>query len=223
MDGRRAAAAGLAVSTAFGVLLTTAVLAGPAPLVRVDLGVWDSTGSWAGALVWPVQIAQQIALRTGVVFSACVAALFCVFLLLRHRWAAALFLGLSAVAGGFTGLVMKDLVTRHRPPGAGRFDADLTDSYPSGHTMVGIYLYLAAGLIVLRIGQANDRNWIVRLGWALISFGPFLGLTRIVAGAHWATDVIGGWAFGSMVVCACALLLWRPLGTCWTHPRRSAD
>ena len=222
--GRRWAAVGLMVSAASAALLTALVVNDAAVLARIDEPLTDFTRSWADSWEWPVTLAHEISNKTGVIWSSFVAGLFALFLFARRRWGAGAFLMLSALLGGLIGLFMKDFVSRQRPPGAELFESDLTDSFPSGHTMVGIYLYLAVGLVLLRIGQANDRRWMAVLGWAFIVFGPFLGLTRIVVGAHWPTDVLGGWAFGSVVVCLCALLCWDPMDRQWlTWRRRSGS
>jgi len=221
--GRRWTIVGLAVSVSSALALTLLVVSDAAVLAWLDDPLTDFTRNWADSWEWPVTLAHEISNKTGVIWSSFVAGLFALFLFARRRWGAGGFLMLSALLGGLIGLFMKDFVSRERPPAAERFESDLTDSFPSGHTMVGIYLYLATGLVLLRIGQANGRRWMTWLGWALIAFGPFLGLTRIVVGAHWPTDVLGGWAFGSAVVCLCALLFWSPLNRQWLTWRSRAS
>ena len=220
--GHRAALIGLVLAIAVAVGLTAVTASQSQLLSGFDEAIVSFTRDWADRLQWPVTLTHEIANKTGVIWSSFIAGLFALFLLARRRWAAGAFLLASAFLGGLIGLTFKELVSRQRPPGAERYELDLTDSFPSGHTMVGIYLYLATGLLVLRIGQANHRRWMVVLGWTLIVFGPLLGLTRIIVGAHWPTDVIGGWAFGSAVVLACALVLWDPLGRDWVSRRERA-
>ena len=49
-----------------------------------------------------------------------------------------------------------------------------------------------------------------------------IGVSRLVLGVHWPSDVLAGWAFGSTVMLAAAVLLWRPLDAGWTAPVRPA-
>ncbi len=221
--GRRQAIAALVASALVAAGLTAVMMTDSQLLAGFDESVSDFTRGWADDWDWPVVVSHEIDQKTGVIWSSFVAGIFALFLLARRRWAATAYLLLSTILGGIIGLVSKEVVSRQRPPGAERYEEDLTDSFPSGHTMVGIYLYLATGLLLLRMGQANDRRWMTGLGWGLIIFGPLLGLTRVIAGAHWATDVIGGWAFGSAVVLVCALLFWGPLERSWvTYRARDA-
>jgi membrane-associated phospholipid phosphatase len=220
--GRRQTIIGLVISLAVAGALTITMLTESPLLFGFDDALTSLTRDWADELGWPVELSHEIANKTGVIWSSFVAGLFALFLLARRHWAAAAFLLSSAFIGGIIGLVMKDVIARQRPPGAERYEEDLDDSFPSGHTMVGIYLYLATGLLLLRMGQANDRRWMTLLGWGFIIFGPTLGLTRLIVGAHWPTDVIGGWAFGSAVVLVCALLFWDALDASWVTWRKRA-
>jgi undecaprenyl-diphosphatase len=92
--------------------------------------------------------------------------------------------------------VGKDVVGRHRPPlvdAAPPFESSF--SFPSGHTtsttaIVGIVVYL----LILRQRSALARTLTITLG-ALIAIT--VGLTRVVLGAHWFTDVLAGWFLGT--------------------------
>jgi undecaprenyl-diphosphatase len=59
-------------------------------------------------------------------------------------------------------------------------------SFPSGHAAGAMALYGAIALI--------SPSRLVQLACALMILGT--GLSRIWLGAHWPTDVIGGWAVG---------------------------
>ena len=55
-------------------------------------------------------------------------------------------------------------------------------------------------------------------GRLLVAAGPLLGVSRLVLGVHWPSDIVAGWAFGSAALCVGALLLLRPLDRGWVRP-----
>lgn len=104
----------------------------------------------------------------------------------------------TAVAGAGSvamTMVSKPLVGRERPP---RADAvapfETSASFPSGHALnatviVGVLVYL----FVFR----QRRAW---LDWLALAVGGVfvvaMGLSRVVLGHHWLTDVLAGWLLG---------------------------
>jgi membrane protein DedA with SNARE-associated domain/membrane-associated phospholipid phosphatase len=93
----------------------------------------------------------------------------------------------------------KDVIDRPRPPGSLVATADA--AYPSGHAAYSIiYSWLAmAATLRLRPGWSG--------GTALMTAGlvvtALVGLSRVYLGAHYMSDVNGGWALG---VCAFAVV-----------------
>lgn len=139
------------------------------------------------------------ALLVGAVLTGC--------LLLRLPRAAllvALAVGVSVV----TATLLKHVVGRtiHGPDNL---------SYPSGHTAFLTSLALAAGLIAAgRLGLGRAAGLGLVLGAALFA-GAVMGWAQVTLGAHYPTDVLGGW---------CTALTTTP-ATAWTldtarHGRR---
>ncbi len=78
-------------------------------------------------------------------------------------------------------------------------------SFPSGHAMLATVVYLLLGWLLTQRSPGVVR-WYV-LGW-LIVVVALIGLSRILLGVHYLTDVLGGWALGGVWVAA-FWLLWR--------------
>lgn len=98
---------------------------------------------------------------------------------------------------------MKAGLDRARPDPAGHQVAVQTMAFPSGHAANAMAVWLAIALLAT---APPLRRAAVALALA-IAF--VTGLTRLVLGVHWPSDVIGGWAFGA----AWTLLLVRLFGT----------
>ena len=216
---RRRSVIALPIAGLIAVLLTVAMVTESAALDAFDDALTDFTRGWADALGWPVDIALVIGKLTAPFWSAVVVGVL-VLALWRYRYrAAAGFLAMSAIAGVTVSETMKRAVGRTRPPGAEEFQSDMGKSFPSGHAMEGIYLYVATGMVLIHIGTIRGVRWLVLLGRTLVVLGPFIGVSRLILGVHWPSDILAGWAFGSVVLLAAALILWWPLDRGW----RQAD
>lgn len=92
---------------------------------------------------------------------------------------------LAAVAG--LRRLIAELLGRSRPPRR-YWHADWSGpSFPSRHTTLAT---LGAGLVVDTMAGSRPRCGPVFL------VGGVVGVSRIVLGVHWPSDVLAGWAFG---------------------------
>jgi undecaprenyl-diphosphatase len=115
-----------------------------------------------------------------------------VLVLHRHRLLAA-YLVVSAL-GFLVNTGVKMLVDRPRPPTVGLLLQESTWSYPSGHATSGITVVAALGVVAL---VALHSRWRWAVAVPLFVLAPLIGVSRVVMGVHWPTDVLGGWALGT--------------------------
>ena len=116
----------------------------------------------------------------------------------------------SAVGGFALQNIVKELVGRERPSWSESAFQPLTASFPSGHAMSGITMWVVLGVILL-VAPVGGRLPRV-IGALALAIGILMGPSRLVLGVHWPTDILGGWLLGGAVVCgAAAAVRWFAL------------
>lgn len=120
-------------------------------------------------------------------------------LLLQYKREAILVL--STLLSGILGLGVKMLINRPRP------SKDLVilledtkyQSFPSGHVLFYTVFFGALILIILRLKKIRYtvRIFLTAMCLSMIFLGA---VSRIYLGAHWFTDVVGGFILGTLCV-----------------------
>jgi undecaprenyl-diphosphatase len=114
---------------------------------------------------------------------------------------------LAAFIGGvIMDFELKELFGRIRPEFIPRLIPEISFSFPSGHSMMSAIIYLSLAAIIARI-QKRRREKIYIISIALfLSF--IIGISRVYLGAHYPTDVLGGWSLGLAWAALCWLVAW---------------
>ena len=107
----------------------------------------------------------------------------------RGRLAAG-FLAILLLGRALTGL-QKYWIARGRPDLETHLVVVKTSSFPSGHSASSMIFYLTLALVL-----AGHTPWRRRAAAAAIIFSSLIGISRVMLGVHWPSDVIGGWSFG---------------------------
>lgn len=134
------------------------------------------------------------------VFIALIVLTALVFWLVRLRLEALLILALSAISSAFNVLV-KLIVSRPRPTAqlVDIFQHASGQSFPSGHVMSYVAFFgllFSLGIILFK----RDRWWNYVLLIIPAFFVVLVGPSRIYLGDHWASDVLGGYLFGGLLL-----------------------
>ncbi len=148
---------------------------------------------------WTIDLADVVT-RVGSIGLLLVAAVAIGILLWRRhaRLAVAATPLLALVSTGTVVAVTKQVVGRTRPPLGLRLIADGEPSFPSGHSADSAAVFIAAGILVAAIVLRRPAlRALAVVGGVVLSGG--IGLSRLVLGAHWPTDVLAGWALGTIV------------------------
>jgi membrane-associated phospholipid phosphatase len=118
-----------------------------------------------------------------------------VFLAVRRRdWRSSTLLVIAV--GGTTALynIVQAIVGRARPPSTlavGHFSGG---AFPSGHSTHAIVLYI---MLAVLLGSGRSTRTRVLLWAGAAAAVLVVGASRIYLGAHWLSDVLGGYALGT--------------------------
>jgi membrane-associated phospholipid phosphatase len=98
--------------------------------------------------------------------------------------------------------LLKDLIARSRPSADELIIRRAASGFgfPSGHTQDATQMYGYAAISLASIQRVRWTPIVTALAWAAIAL---IGFERVYDGAHWPSDVVGGFAFGVIVVALC--------------------
>ena len=151
---------------------------------------------------WLTDVAEVVTALGATAVTIAVAAIAGGLLLARRRMVEFWVLLAALVLAHVAVPVLKEVIDRPRPPGSLVETSD--QSYPSGHaTYAVIYTWIAV-TVAVRVRP------LLTYGTALIVAGIVLtvaaGLSRVYLGAHYMSDVGGGWALGVSAFAGCAAI-----------------
>ncbi|WP_129791282.1 phosphatase PAP2 family protein [Sphingosinicella sp. CPCC 101087] len=128
-------------------------------------------------------------------------------LLVRREWKAAALLVAVTASGRLLVWLQKDWTARVRPDAQGHLVPVESLAFPSGHAANATIVWLCLALLLTR--SARSRAYAV---WAAVWLALAVGVSRVLLGVHWPSDVIGGWAFGLFWTLLLLRLSGHPLG-----------
>jgi len=96
------------------------------------------------------------------------------------------------LGGALLQYLFKIIISRARPENI--LVNESSFSFPSGHAVISIILFLFLIFLFNDKIRFNLRRLLFVAAGVLIVF--LIGVSRIYLGAHWFSDVIGGWALG---------------------------
>lgn len=130
-----------------------------------------------------------------------------VWLAIRREWKAVLLLLVVTLSGRILVDVQKNWAGRLRPADEQHLVAAQSFAFPSGHAANSTLVWLCLALLLARSPRARAPAI-----WAAVWLALLVGLSRVVLGVHWPSDVIGGWALGLFWILLLLRLSGHPLG-----------
>lgn len=141
--------------------------------------------------------AAGIAYLFGPVGMPCMAVAAIVVLTLRRRsWTPLILVAGAGIGSLLMTIAGKDIIGRHRPPLADAVPPfEYSPSFPSGHTLNATVIAGVVGYLL----WLHRRALVAKVLCVVVPvvIAVVVGLTRVLLGAHWFTDVVAGWLLGA--------------------------
>ena len=156
---------------------------------------------------WLEEMGRDYTALGGVGVVGLVTGVVCVYLAVARRWAT-IWLILTVVAGSLLlNQLLKTGFNRPRPDLVPHGMVVYQASFPSGHAMLSASVYLTLGTLLARLQQQRFQA-ILLMGTAIL-VTVLVGISRVYLAVHWPSDVLAGWAAGSIWAVACWLAAWK--------------
>jgi undecaprenyl-diphosphatase len=101
--------------------------------------------------------------------------------------------------------LQKWVIAAPRPPASGFLAPVESLGFPSAHAANSMITFVGIALLVPVVRRR--RAFAVAIGFTL---AVLIGLSRLLLGVHWPSDVIGGWAFALFWIALCIRLASAP-------------
>ena len=169
------------------------------PLTQFDLRLADLLHRHGTPAL--IHLAKTVSLLGSPAFVAAMSLLVCVVLLRQHQ--RVLLIGwIAAIAGGgVLDLALKLAFRRPRPTWEAPYLVAHGWSFPSGHAMGSLVAYgMLAYVLVLHLHSTAARRAVIAGAVVLVLV---IGFTRLFLGVHYFSDVIAGYAGGTVWLAVC--------------------
>ncbi len=119
----------------------------------------------------------------------------CAFLAASGRWRLAMLVLISTLSATLVSTGLKFALARERPDlGSVVVVQTFTPSFPSGHAFLSTVVFLTIGGLLALTARRRREKAVILVTAAFLALA--IGLSRVMLGVHWFTDVAAGWLFG---------------------------
>lgn len=168
---------------------------GEGETTQFDTTILIYAQSYRGYHTWVAEVMRDLSGIGSTVSLTLITVLTVAYLAIFRKKRLALLVASAVLSGTLLVSVFKANFGRARP------DAKYAEflvsgwSFPSGHASMSAIVFLTLGTLIAST-RANrfERAFIIA---AAATLAGLVGLSRIALGVHYATDVLGGWAFGT--------------------------
>ena len=123
------------------------------------------------------------------------------FLVLARKPRALIAMLLASGGGILMSQLLKGLYARPRPDVVPQLSYVSTSSFPSGHSALSAIVYLTLGAMLARLVNRPMLRIYIIGNAILLTFA--VGVSRVMLGVHYPTDVLAGWTVGAAWALGC--------------------
>lgn len=125
-----------------------------------------------------------------------------VLLVMRRLWRYLAVWGVALAGGLLLNMLVKSIFARPRPVFVDPIALEQSYSFPSGHAMLS---FIAYGMLAYFLWRLLSNHHLLRIGvvWLAVMLVVLIGISRMVLGVHYLSDVLGGFSAGGLWLTAC--------------------
>lgn len=150
---------------------------------------------------WLDEAVRDVTALGGAAVLGLITASVVVYLLIARSYRSAALVAVAAAGGLALSLLLKELIMRPRPEIVPPLMVETTPSFPSGHSISSAVIYLTLGSLLARL-EPSVRMRLYLIGIAIL-VTLLVGLSRVLLGVHFPTDVLAGWLVGFVWAALC--------------------
>ena len=128
----------------------------------------------------------------------------CLWWARKRLWRLSIGLVMSVAGAALLNFCLKDLFERPRPDNPDAWAKAAGFSFPSGHAMISLVFFGFIAYALIHSFRNQKRAWALALSLGIIPMA--VGISRLVLGVHYPTDVLAGWAAGASWLALCLAL-----------------
>lgn len=195
---------------AFAVLLTLAFVELAGQVLEGETHAFDywvllRAQTWRAEHPWLTEVMRDLSGIGSTVTLTLLTLITVGYLSLATTHRVALLVAASVASGAVSMSLLKIAFGRLRPDVAQAAIVVPGMSFPSGHSSMAAIVFLTLGTLVASTRtRLRERSYILAAAAVL---ALLVGVSRVMLGVHWVTDVLGGWAFGAGWAMAWLLLV----------------
>ncbi|MFZ1729542.1 MAG: phosphatase PAP2 family protein [Bacteroidota bacterium] len=114
---------------------------------------------------------------------------------------------IASVGGFVLNILLKIGMNRPRPSIVPLLSEIDPWSFPSGHAMMTMAIFLCLAVLIGRSIRSKRIRNLLRISAVMLSL--IIGLSRMYLGVHYPSDVVAGWLLGLAWASACWLIGWK--------------